>query len=127
MPITPETSRLLGKIAFLGLWEGRFAESESIFSALRGASPERIGPALGLGILHAHKGEYEKAIEILEQQALALDPADEHARVWLGLALLRAGQKQRAEEFLRPLGEKGLIPDVRELANGLLKEGNAPD
>ena len=58
MPITPETSRLLGKIAFLGLWEGRFVESESIFTALRAAFPERIGPALGLGILHAHKGEY---------------------------------------------------------------------
>ena len=122
MPIQPETSRLLGKIAFLGLWEGRFVESESIFTALRGASPERIGPALGLGILHAHKGEYGKAVEILEKQALALDPADEHARVWLGLALLRDGQKQRAEDLLRPLRETGAIPDVRELADGLLKE-----
>jgi uncharacterized protein HemY len=122
MSIRPETARLLGKIAFLGLWEGRFAESEAIFTALRGASPERIGPPLGLGILHVHKGEYGKAVDMLEKHALALDGDDEHARVWLGLALLRDGQKDRAGEFLRPLAEKSAIPDVRELAEGLLKE-----
>ena len=125
MLISREEARLLGKIAFLGLWQGRFAESASIFTALRDAEPDRIGPVLGLGMVHAHKGEYTKAIEVFEKKALALDPDDEHAKAWLGLALFRDGQKERAGEILRPLAETAKAADAKTLAANILEEMQA--
>lgn len=122
MLISREDARLLGKVAFLGLWQGRFAESESIFTALRDAEPDRIGPMLGLGMVHAHKGEYAKAIEIFENQALALDPDDEHAKAWLGLALYRDGQTERAAGILQTVAQTAKAEDARELAAGILEE-----
>ncbi|MDR2892615.1 MAG: tetratricopeptide repeat protein [Deltaproteobacteria bacterium] len=122
MLISQDDARLLGKVAFMGLWQGRFVESETIFTALKDAAPERIGPLLGLGMVRAHKGEYAAAIKILEEQALALAPEDEHAKAWLGLALFRDGQTKRAKEILEPLAGVAAGADVKTLAAGLLEE-----
>ncbi|MDR2161737.1 MAG: tetratricopeptide repeat protein [Desulfovibrio sp.] len=122
MLITREESRFLGKVAFLGLWQGRFLESESIFNALRAANPENIGPVLGLGMLHIHKGDYGKAAEILEKEALRLNPEDAHAQAWLGLALFRAGRKAEAAARLKKVLEDGNGEDSKALAKSLLDE-----
>ena len=122
MLISREDARLLGKIGFMGLWQGRFAESEEIFTALKDAEPGRIGPVLGLGMSFAHRGEYAKAIDIFEKDALALDPEDEHAKAWLGLALFRSGQEARAREILEPLAKGARADDAKSLAKGLLEE-----
>ena len=125
MPIANEDARLLGKIAFMGLWQGRFNESESIFAALRAAQPKRIGPVLGLGMVHAHKGEYAKAAEVLEKQALAMDPKDDHARAWLGLVLYRDGKNAQARPYLEAVLADGSAEDAKELARGILGEMTA--
>lgn len=122
MLITREDARLLGKIGFMGLWQGRFAESESIFSALKDADPKRIGPLLGLGMAAAHRGEYARAIDIFQNQALVLDPDDEHAKAWLGLALFRDGNAQKAREILEPVAQNGKAEDAKALAKGVLEE-----
>jgi Flp pilus assembly protein TadD len=122
MLITQEESRLLGKVAFLGLWQGRFVESESIFNALRAANPDRIGPVLGLGMLHIHKGEYKRAVEILEKEALPLNPNDAHARVWLGLALFRAERRDEAAAWLKKALADDIEADAETLAKSLLAE-----
>jgi Flp pilus assembly protein TadD len=122
-----EEARLLGKIAFLGLWQGRFVESEAIFNAIRMAEPKRIGPLLGLGMLRIHQGDYKRAVDILEKEALAMDPDDAHALAWLGLALFRAGRKDEAELRLRKVlaGGASASSEVGELASSLLKEMGA--
>lgn len=122
MLITREEARLLGKISFMGLWQGRFEESESIFSALQSAEPDRIGPVLGLGMAAVHRGDYAKAITIFENDALSVDPEDEHAKAWLGLALFRAGQAARAKTLLEPLAQGAAAEDVKTLAKGVLEE-----
>jgi Flp pilus assembly protein TadD len=122
-----DEARLLGKIAFLGMWQGRFVESEAIFNAIRMAEPERIGPLLGLGMLRIHQGDYQKAVDILEKEALAMDPDDAHALAWLGLALFCAGRKEEAELRLRKVlaGNASESSEARELACSLLKEMGA--
>ncbi len=125
MLIAREEARLLGKIAFMGLWQGRFAESESIFAALHAAEPTHIGPLLGLGMMHAHKGDYAKATEILEKQALGIDPKDDHARAWLGLVLYRDGKNEAAKKHLDAVLADGLAEDAKELARGILDEMTA--
>ena len=122
MLISREDARLLGKVAFLGLWQGRFAESESIFTSLKLAEPDRIGPLLGLGMTYAHRGDYAKAIDVFEKEALALDPEDEHAKAWLGLALFRVEQTERARNILEPLVKDGKVEDAKALAKTILEE-----
>ena len=122
MFIAHDDARLLGKIAFMGLWQGRFVESESIFAALRAAQPDRIGPALGLGMVHAHKGAYAKAAEILETQALAMDPKDDHARAWLGLVLYRDGKNEQARRYLDAVLADASAEDAKKLARSILDE-----
>ena len=122
MLIPPEVARLLGKIAFMGLWQGRFAESEAIFDALGAAQPDRIGPVLGLSMLHAHKGEYAKAAEMLESKALVMDPKDDHARAWLGLVLYRDGKTEQSKKYLNAVLADGQAEDAKNLARGILEE-----
>jgi cytochrome c-type biogenesis protein CcmH/NrfG len=126
MLISRDEAGLLGKIAFLGLWQGRFVESQAIFNAVREAHPDRIGPVLGLGMLHIHKGEFARAAAILEKEALALDPDDAHALAWLGLALFRAGRKEDAVSPLkRVLASGSGEEDAKKLAASLLQEMGA--
>ncbi len=116
-------ARLLGKIGFMGLWQGKFAESEEIFTALKANDPTRIGPVLGLGLAALHRGENEKAIEILEKEALAIDADDEHAKVWLALAYTRAGQTDKAKALLEPLNnDASLAEDAKIMAQNILEE-----
>lgn len=122
MLISREDARLLGKIGFLGLWQGRFVESESIFTALKDAEPGRIGPVLGLGMAAVHRGDYARAATIFERDALAVDPEDEHAKAWLGLALFRSGDAARARGILEPLAEGAKAADAKTLAGELLRE-----
>ena len=122
MLINREDARLLGKIGFMGLWQGRFAESESIFAALKDAEPDRIGPLLGLGMAAAHRGDFARAADIFEKEALAVDPNDEHAKAWLGLALFRKGESGKAREILEPLAGSAKAEDAKALAKSLLEE-----
>lgn len=122
MPISREQAALLGKVAFLGLWQGRFAESDFIFTALHEADPTRIGPLLGLAMSQAHQGNYAQAVDILQNKAMSVDPQDPHAGAWLGLALYRDGKTEEARKTLAALLEREVPEDVRSLANGILEE-----
>ncbi len=122
MRLEAETARLLGKIAFMGLWQGRFKESEAIFKALEMADSDRIGPLLGQGMALAHQGKYEEAAAMLRDRALALDPEDEHARVWYGLVLHKSGQDDKARPELEKIAAHGRAEDAVSLARNLLAE-----
>lgn len=126
MLITRDQARLLGKIAFMGLWQGRFAESENIFTALHMASPERIGPVLGLGMVLAHKGDYPAAIKFFEEKALPLDANDDHVKAWYALALYRNGQADKATPYLESVLATGTADDAKALAQGILDEMKTP-
>lgn len=94
-------ARLLGSIAFLGLWEGCFARSEAIFQAIRAARPEHCGASLGLALAFIHQGRHAEAVRLLEKEVLPLAPDDPHAQCWLGLALHLDGKAGRARSVLR--------------------------
>ncbi|MDL2290704.1 tetratricopeptide repeat protein [Desulfovibrio sp. OttesenSCG-928-F20] len=122
MSISREQAALLGKVAFMGLWQGRFAESDAIFTALHESTPDRIGPVLGLAMSQAHQGHYAKAIDILQNKALPMHPDDPHAKAWLGLALFKAGQVEKAGAILNELIAKESPDDVHNLAQSILQE-----
>ncbi len=122
MEFSREDARLLGKVAFLGMWQGRFLESAAIFEALHALEPHRIGPLLGLGMLCIHKGDFQEAVRFFENKVLPLDPQDEYVRAWLGLALMRSGQTEKAKEWLQPLAEQGKEADAKALARELLAQ-----
>jgi Putative Zn-dependent protease, contains TPR repeats len=123
MLLDRDTARLLGKIAFLGLWQGRFKESDAIFKALEANDPSRIGPLLGQGMVLAHQGKHGEASAFFKERALALDPEDEHARVWYALSLLKGGKEADATPLLKELAATAKGNDVAELARQLLSAG----
>lgn len=116
-----ETARLLGKIGMMGLWQGRFVESETIFNALAEAEPGRIGPVLGQGMACMHKGDFSEAVRIFQEKALSIDPKDEDAQAWLGAALYRNGQTGEARTVLEALLENGPDGPAKEVARGVLE------
>lgn len=122
MLLERETARLLGKIAFLGLWQGRFRESEAIFKALEQMDVNRIGPLLGQGMALAHQGKYDEAAVLLRDRALAMDPEDDHARVWYGLVLHKSGRDDLARPELERVAARGKAEDAVALARGVLEE-----
>jgi hypothetical protein len=73
-------------------------------------------------MLHAHKGEYAKAAEMLETKALVMDPKDDHARAWLGLVLYRDGKAEQAKKHLTAVLADGKAEDAKNLAKGILDE-----
>lgn len=126
MLLERETARLLGKIAFLGLWQGRFKESEAIFRALEQMDMSRIGPLLGQGMALAHQGRYDEAATMLRSRALALDPEDDHARAWYGLVLHKGGHDDQARPELERVAASGKAEDAVALAKGILEEMDGP-
>lgn len=122
MLLQRDVARLLGSIAFQGMWEGRFAEGESIFRALRSDAPDRVGAPLGLALALIHQGKADQATVLLEQEVLPLDPSDPHTQCWLGLALYMKGEHSRAAALLTTVVQGEHAPDAIALATSLLDD-----
>lgn len=122
MLLQRDTAKLLGSIAFLAMWEGRFAESEAIFHALREDAPDRVGPPMGLALSLMHQGRFGAAVTRLEADVLPLSPQDPHARCWYGLALYMDKQYTRSRDVLKQVADEKTVPDAADLARSLLLE-----
>ncbi len=75
----------------------RMNEAVADFSLALAAQPRHRGAAVNLSITLTRLGQYDQAIEVLEQ-ALEHDPADVPTLVSLGNALVRAGRPLEAIE-----------------------------
>lgn len=125
MLLARDMARLLGNIAFLGMWKGHFTESEAIFTALQADSPLRVGAPLGLALSRIHQGKFTEAIRLLQEKVLPLDPQDAHTRCWLGLALFMGGQLRQAREVLEAVAAEQGSPDAAALSASVLADMNA--
>jgi tetratricopeptide (TPR) repeat protein len=91
-PLGAEARRMLAELA---LWSGEADQAEEILAAL-GEGP---GTARLRGILAALRGQSDEALRLFER-AVALDPEDSEALVWLAEQASLRGEHERARGFL---------------------------
>lgn len=80
---------------------GRYAEANAAFEQLRSDTPEAEPVLYHLGKLAVHRGDYPRAVDLLER-ATALAPDDAGAVLWLGNA--HAWSASVAEKFTTRIG-----------------------
>jgi tetratricopeptide (TPR) repeat protein len=79
------------------------------FELAIGADPDRADALLGLGIARYGLGQFAQAATALDE-AVRHAPGSHSARLYLGLALLRAGHPERAAAELAALRDRGPHP-----------------
>ncbi|MFI3271126.1 MAG: hypothetical protein R3Y11_03340 [Pseudomonadota bacterium] len=119
MLISQDERRLLGKIAFAGMWHGAFSQGEQIFTSLAAQEHKSIGVFLGLAQASMHKGDFDSAKTHIAAAA-ALDPQDEHVLIWQAMHSLAIGDTTDGRTALQDLQDKAAHADVSELATSLL-------
>lgn len=103
----------------MGLWQSKYAQAERIFLALAQQNPAKIGPHLGLAQSRIHQGQFDDA-ETELNKAAAIDPDDEHVRVWQGMLLLLRSEAEAGKALLGTLAKEAKAEDVRALSQQLL-------
>ncbi len=121
MYISQETASLLGKIALDGLWSGYIRLSEEIFQNLIPLRPHSCGPILGLAMCYAHRGDYQKGVDILENMAFPAFEEDPHLLAWYGFMLTMNKNNARGRAVLEKLMQKDTTPeDAKNMAHEIL-------
>ncbi len=101
MNVETECLRLLGKIGFMACLEDSLPkEAEKIFSAAVLARPDQPTPYIGLALSNMGIGDFSKAIELLRDKALKIDPGHDRAKVLLSMALKMDGRASESQELL---------------------------
>jgi predicted Zn-dependent protease len=83
----------------------RFKEARALFEGLAALAPDSDVPFVAIGNVDFCEGKIPKAIKRY-QQALKLDPASAFAKVYLGEALLFAGQLNKAMEMIAAVAKE---------------------
>lgn len=93
-----EDVRVLADLGFMAISRGLDKEAESIFGGVMAARPDNEAGYIGKALVKLYRSELEQAIAILRK----LPPTDT-ARLFLGMALGRAGQPDDARAILSDL------------------------
>ena len=86
----PEDVDAQVELGMLSLAEGRLNEAETVFGKLYRSKGVDLRPAAGLVQVYSAQGQYEKAIQLLNEE-VEKNPASESARQALTTVALRAG------------------------------------
>ena len=110
------------EVGFLAAGYGFHKQAETIFRGLQGARPDSESPLIGLAFTYLSSNRPQQAAEVLEQQALKLNPDSDLAKVYLGWAHKNTGAASRAEALLREVVSSDSNPAATALAKGFLNE-----
>lgn len=94
-PFISEDVRMLTDLGFLALSRGLDRHALAIFSGVKKLRPTQEAGPLGLAMVHLFRGEVDRAVTTLR----ALKPSDA-ALTFLGIALMRKGDKSEAKSIL---------------------------
>jgi hypothetical protein len=113
---------LLGKIGFLMCRNGMAQEAKGIFDALAQTGEGKTGPLIGQAMVMLEDSKFDKAIEHLEGTVLKVDPKDQVAKSYLGLAYYMDKQNDKAKDVLQAVIDENSEAAAVELANGIIAE-----
>lgn len=112
-----EEVRLLADIGFMALSAGLFREAEVIFQGVDAARPNGEAGPIGLAMLRMADNDLEQAIAILKSQRRSVA-----AKAYLGLALARQGDRERARKTLKSVIDRAAESPFAALAEAGLQE-----
>ena len=123
LKINPRYLPTYEALADLALEVNNLDEAESLFDQAHRGAPSRTSPRIGLGQIASIRGQYDKAIEILE--AVRRDGRhSSRLNYWLGMSYRGKGQMNKARGLLALEGVADihsydpLIDDLEELTVG---------
>ena len=118
--IAPEEARLLLNVALMATGSNRFGSAAKILAALELFRPGNPSLAAAKAVLLVSMGEFRRAVDYLDGEALPRNPDAAMLKVFKGMALMRMG---RTDEALAPLkdaaGQTG-DPAAAQMAKDLL-------
>ena len=105
----------------------RFKEARALFEGLAALAPDSDVPYVAMGNVDFCEGKIPKAIKRY-QQALKLDPASVFAQIYLGEALLFAGQRDEALKIIASVAkeDRGGAGEFARALHDAVKAGFEP-
>ena len=92
--------RLLAEVGFVATASGLWGHAEAIFNGIRAVRPHSEFPVISQALARMTVGDDRRAIDLLKESALKINPKNPLARSFLGLALKRSGNVDEAKNIL---------------------------
>lgn len=96
--VSDETLERLMEVGFTAAWRGYWKQARAIFAAVQGVKPNNEGPLVGYGLSLINSDKNKLAVEQL-RRALEMNPDNDVARCYLGMALKSAGLESEAARY----------------------------
>lgn len=113
--------RLLAEIGFVATACGLWSQAEEIFSGVRAVRPASEFPVISQALARMTVGDDRRAIELLRESALKINPGNNLAKSFLCLALKRSGKVDEAEPLIESIIAANQDPRAVEIAR-IVKE-----
>jgi len=120
LEIDSEFVRLLMRIGYQGAWNGLYKDALATFQGVGAVRPESEIPFIGAAAVALLAGNYEVAVDVLNNGALARNPDSDLALAHLGCAIRLKGSEDEGRAILLDVAENSENSDARVLATNLL-------
>jgi lipoprotein NlpI len=111
-----ELLRMLAEIGFVSTSCGLWAHADAIFKGVQAVRPKSEFPFMSQAIARMTVGDDARAIDILKNHALKINPRNSMAQSFLGVALKRSGKDKEAKELFDMVLEENQDPKAVAMA-----------
>ena len=120
--ISSEMLQTLGEIAYVATACGLWNHADEIFNGIKAVRPWSELPMISQALARMTVCDDGRAIEILSNEALKMNPDNQIAKTFLGMALKRCGFAQKAEKVLNEVIESNQDARAVEIAKTVAAE-----
>lgn len=116
---------LLQKVTEIGLLASNYGQAEKarkIFEGIIAVRPDQDMPYIGMAMVEMNIGQYDAALELLQEKALKNNPESDLAKSFTALCYKLAGKKVEAKAAADFVVENGSDADAIAMAKGVLEE-----
>ena len=107
MKIDSDLLKVLMEMGFLAIKAGKLGEAETIFQGVAQARPTSGHPQIGLGCVAMGRGDFDKAVEILEGAPAKEREERDLCMGFLAMALKLDGRSEECREVVARLQAEG--------------------
>lgn len=120
--ISADMLQTLGEVAFVATSCGLWNHAEDIFNGIKAVRPWSELPVISQALARMSVFDDGRAIELLSNEALEINPNNQIARAFLGMALKRCGFTKKAQETLDAVVKDGSDSRAVEVAKAVIAE-----